>query len=83
MVNIKVSLDGGVTFQEAKQGVRIVYEGISVPGEDETGELHVSATHEGVVTDVWVTRDEPLDHNIGTSSQLLDDLVSDLVDENN
>lgn len=82
MRKIRVSLDGGMTFQDANEGVRIVYEGMEVPGEDENGQLHLNATHEGLVTDVWVTRDEPLDHNIGTSSRLLDDLVADLVAEN-
>ena len=77
---IKVSLDGGLTFQEATEGVRVVYEGVDIPGDDEdgTGELHVTVSHEGLVTDVWSTLHEPLDYNIGTSSVLIDDLVSDL-----
>jgi len=78
---IKVSLDGGVTFHEAKEGVRIVYEDVMIPGEDGTGEFHLNATHEGLISDLWTTRDEPLDHNIGTSAQMLDDLVSELVDD--
>ena len=82
MRKIKVSLDGGVTFQDANEGVRIVYEGVDIPGEDGTGELHLNATHEGLVTDVWTTREEPLDHNIGTSAQLVEDIVGDLVEEN-
>jgi len=81
-MNMKVSIDGGVTFVAAPQGVRIIYENMPVPGEDEPGELHFNATHEGLVTDVYVTRDEPLDHNIGTSSKLHEDTISDLVDEN-
>jgi hypothetical protein len=79
---IKVSLDGGESFQDAKEGVRIVYEGVPIPGEDGTGELHFNATHEGLVTDIWTNREEPLDHNIGTSSQLVEDIVGDLVTEN-
>lgn len=32
--------------------------------------------------DVWCTREEMLDHNIGTSSQTIEDLVGDMVAEN-
>ena len=37
MRRIKVSLDGGLTYQDAIEGVRIVYEGVDIPGEDGTG----------------------------------------------
>jgi hypothetical protein len=81
MPTIKFSVDGGLTFQEATEGVRIIYEGVDIPGEDGTGELHLNATHEGLISDLWTTREDPLDHNIGTSSQMIEDLVSDLVDD--
>lgn len=77
-----VSLDGGVTYQPAPVGVRIVYKGVMIDGEDGRGELHVNATHEGLITDIWATREEPLDHNIGTESVLIEDLVSRLVEDN-
>lgn len=79
---VKVSMDGGLTYQPAPNGVRIIYERVSVPGEDGLGEVHLNATSEGLITDVWVTREEHLDHNIGTASQMLDDIVGDLVAEN-
>lgn len=79
---IKVSLDGGTTFLEAPEGVRVIYENVPIPGEDGSGELHLNFTHEGVISDLWTTRDEPLDHNIGTRSQELVDLVSALVENN-
>lgn len=79
---IQVSLDGGATYQPAKEGVRIIYSGMPIPGEDGTGELHLNATHEGLITDVWTTREAPLDHNIGTSSETLDDIIGRLVDDN-
>jgi hypothetical protein len=78
---MKVSLDGGETFVEAPNGVRVVYENVDVPGEDESGEVHVNLTHEGIITDVWVSRVESLDHNIGTSSSTVDEIVERLVDE--
>lgn len=79
---IKVSLDGGVSYQPANEGVRIIYSKVAIPGEDGTGELHLNVTHEGLIMDVWATRDEPLDHNIGTSSELTEDLIGRLVDDN-
>lgn len=79
---IVVSLDGGETYHPAREGVRIIYKDVMVDGEDGRGEVHINATHEGLITDIWTTRDEPLDHNIGTDSVSLDDIVSRLVDEN-
>lgn len=78
---VLVSLDGGKTFLPATSGVRIIYKNVPVPGEDEPGELHLNATSEGVITDLWVSREEPLDHNLGTSSALVDDLIERLVDD--
>ena len=75
-----VSLDGGETFVPATQGVRIVYK-VFVPGEDDPGELHLNATTEGIIADLWVSRQEHLDHNLGTSSEMLDDVVDRLVDD--
>ena len=79
--NILVSLDGGQSFMPVDQGVRIIYRGVPVPGEDELGELHVNATGEGLISDLWVSRDESLDHNLGSCAQLLDDLDEQLVDD--
>lgn len=79
--SVLVSLDGGKTFVPAASGVRIIYKDVLVPGEDAPGELHLNATPEGLISDLWVTREEHLDHNLGTSSELLDDLVVRLVDD--
>lgn len=76
-----VSLDGGKTFLPATSGVRIIYKNVPVPGEDEPGELHLNATSEGVISDLWVSREEHLDHNLGTSSELVDDMIERLVDD--
>jgi hypothetical protein len=77
-----VSLDGGSTYQTAPNGVRIIYDKVDVIGEDEPGQVHINANSEGIITDVWVSREEHLDHNIGTSSNTLEGIVSDLVEEN-
>ena len=76
-----VSLDGGLTFIPVDQGVRVHLERVDVPGEDERGELQINLSNEGIVFDVWVSRDDTLDHNIGTSSKAIDELVADLVEE--
>lgn len=82
--NLLVSLDGGVTYQPAPNGVRLVYVDVPVPGEerDEEGELHINATSEGLVSDIWVTREEPHDHNLATDSEMVDAIVSRLTELN-
>jgi len=81
-MKIKYSTDGGKTYLEAPEGIRIVYERVDIPGEDGRGELQVNLSHENIVTDVWTTREEPLDHNIGTSVEPISDLVARLVEAN-
>lgn len=78
---LMVSLDGGQTFIPAPSGVRLIYKNVLVPAEEELGELHINATSEGLISDLWVSRDEELDHNLGTKSLLIDDLVEQLVDD--
>jgi hypothetical protein len=78
---IKVSLDGGLTYVEAKEGVRIIYDNVMLDGEDELGEVHINATSEGLITDIWASRETSLDHNIATRSIQLDDLVSEMIEE--
>lgn len=81
-MNMQVSLDGGVTWQPVSEGVRIIYEDVDIDGEDGRGEVHINATDEGLITDIWTTREDPLDHNIGTRAELIEDIVSQLVEEN-
>lgn len=78
---MQVSLDGGVTYLPAPEGVQLVINRVNIPGEDGLGQLHVNATPERLIFDVWTTRDEPLDHNIGTSCQQVEDLVCGMVFE--
>lgn len=80
-MTMKYSIDGGLTYQEAPEGVRVVLEDVMVPGEDD-GQLHINLTNEGIISDIWVTRDEPLDHNLGTSSQMYDDMMEAMIEEN-
>jgi len=71
---MKISLDGGETWAEAPNGVRILVENIAI--RDDEGELHFNMTNEGVVTDVWVDGD-----NIGTESVMFDEKAEHLVYE--
>jgi hypothetical protein len=75
-----VSLDGGETWVEAPQGVRVTYNDVDIPGEDEQGSLCFNFTEEGQITDVWVGRGDD-DHNIGTSSEMVEEIVERLVEE--
>ena len=72
---VLVSLDGGATFQSAEQGVRIVFRDLEVEGEERPGELHLNVTEEGVISDLWVTRDAPLDCNRATASETTEEIV--------
>lgn len=78
---LEYSLDGGQTYLPASSGVRLRFRQVDVPGEDSPGELHINASSEGIVTDLWVSRDSDLDHNLGTASQQLCDLVGDLAQQ--
>lgn len=78
---MEVSVDGGLTYQPAPSGVRIIYKDVIIDEDERLGEVHINATHEGLITDIWTTREEPLDHNIGTDSVLIDDIVARLVED--
>lgn len=79
---LEVSLDGGQTYQPAPSGVRVIYKDVLIDGEDGKGEVHINATHEGLITDVWCLDHNGDDFNIGTESQQIDDIVTRLVGEN-
>lgn len=78
---MKCSIDGGLTFQEAPEGVRVIFDDLMIPGEDD-GELHINLTDEGIISDIWVTREESLDHNLGTSCQPYEDMLHAMVEDN-
>ena len=78
---IEVSLDGGATWIKAPEGVRLVYREVNVPGEDTFGELHVNCTHEGIIKDVWVNREDVLDLNIATASATVDEIGANMIED--
>ena len=67
---MKVSLDGGLTFQE-KDEVRIIYDNVIV--EEGNAELHVTATHEGLISDVFFTGG-----NLGTEGETAQEITDRL-----
>ena len=81
--SIQVSIDGGITFIDAPSGVIVHHKAIPlvVDGEDGHGEIHITHSTEGVITDVWGTRADPLDTHLGTESRDHDSIVDDLTDE--
>jgi len=76
-----VSLDGGESYKSAPAGVRVIYRKVPVPDEDIAGELHLNLTEEGVISDLWVSREASLDHNLGTSAKFIDDIVGKLAEQ--
>lgn len=77
---LKFSPDGGVTWLGAPHGLLVNIEGALIPGEDERGLVSLNFTSEGLIKDIWVSREEDLDHNIATSSVLYEDLVSAMIE---
>jgi|APSaa5957512576_1039674.scaffolds.fasta_scaffold126980_2 acetyl-CoA carboxylase carboxyltransferase component len=75
-----VSIDGGKSYQKVTNDVRIMYTHQLTQGEDCDSELHMTITHEGLISDVWT--EEVTSRNIGTSSQTTEEMISSMVEEN-
>lgn len=80
--DMTVSLDGGLTYQPAPNGVRVIYHNPQLElDEYKQVKLHVNLTSEGMIRDVWGRDHEDVDRNLGTSSVDLDTIVAELIDE--
>lgn len=81
--SMMVSLDGGQTYQEAKEGVRVIYSNVPTFFEQEgEGDVHINLTHEGVITDLWVAGSGPAsESSIGSTALTLDDIVCSLTEK--
>jgi hypothetical protein len=75
---MKIILDDGTEIKS--DSVTLIWEDQLVPGENENGELHIKATSEGLVSDVWVSREQSLDHNLATAWRTTDDIIETLVE---
>jgi hypothetical protein len=79
---MQVSLDDGETWEPAPQGVKVIYPDVEIPGQEHPGSLHVKLTTEGIVKDLWVDpKGDGQDYVQATDSQMLDVIISELVEE--
>lgn len=76
---LQYTLDDGKTWIKCPEGIQICLE-TEVPGEDISGDLVFNFTHEGLICDVWLNN--PESSNIGTSSEMYNEIVERLVEEN-
>ena len=74
---MKYSIDGGVTFLEALEGVRVIIDDVLPEGESR---LLLNMTHEGLILDLEGEHPEIGGMTLGTSSQMYSDMVADLLD---
>jgi hypothetical protein len=81
---IMVSLDNGATYQEAPQGVHIVYNNVEfvADGKERTGTLMVTHHIEGRITDLYANDEVPTGIGMGTESIMLDVLIDALLEDN-
>ncbi len=77
---MKVSLDGGRSFVEAQEGVRVIVDLPAFINDDLTEEhdatLQINLTEEGIILDVT---DDSTNDNVGTSSQTFEEMASELL----
>lgn len=87
-MTLKISTDGGITFQDAPSGVRIIFTDVTFndEGKEEASgdgavdaELHLTVTHEGLIQDVYAVNDSNYGANsVGTSSATAQEIVDRL-----
>lgn len=66
-----------------KERIEVVFDQVDIPGEDDPkGALSIQLTHEGVILDVWGSREFHLDTNFGTSAETAAEIVDRLCREN-
>ncbi len=84
---LRISLDDGLTYMDAPNGLRVYIkpEAVDENGKDRDLSIEVCYTHEGVITDLW---DDPSrgstygsEENLGTSALTYEELVAFLEGE--
>ena len=60
----------------------LIYDNVDVPGEKGPNQLQIKGTHEGVISDIWVSQKENLDHNYATKSQTTQEIIDHMVESN-
>lgn len=75
---MEYSLDNGLTWQIAKQNIRVIYrqgdEGFGDDGEEQK-ELHVNLTEEGIICDVI---DSDSGEVLATRCEMMSDVIDNL-----
>ncbi len=77
MKKLKVSLDGGMTYNNADvNDVRVIYEDVDsdLVGDGTGVDVHITLSPEGIVTDIYSS-----ETNVGTNSILIEEEVERLV----
>lgn len=76
---MQVSLDGGSSYLEAPEGVRVIYSNL-IAGENETPvEAHINLTREGIISDIWGKGDDQ-EGPLGSDTVMIDDIVARVFD---
>lgn len=77
---MQYSVDGGVTWLESTNNVRVIYRDMDAVFDDdcEPKELHVNLTNEGIICDVIESRTGEV---VGTRCEMYTDVIDDLTDE--
>jgi hypothetical protein len=79
--HILVSLDGGVNYSKASEGVRVIYPNLEVH-DDKDGELQINLTTEGFFKDLWSgDKGSSLDNLEGNTADSVDDMIFELAGE--
>lgn len=73
---IKISIDGGLTFQSVSMPIRVVYESLVIDDGREVAELHLSLSDSGILSDLWVLDPKQAERNLGSDALSLRTLVN-------
>jgi hypothetical protein len=75
---MRVRIDG--KFVHVENDVKIIYDGMifGVDDQEISSELHICATHEGIIKDVWSVEEDEPESPLATSSIMAQDIVEDM-----
>ena len=76
---LQVSVDGGLTYQDADEA-RVIFYGLGAVNEDGDIDLHITLTQEGIISDVVHQGSGAV---LETESETAQELVDRLMDRGN
>jgi hypothetical protein len=74
VIRLCYTTDDGETWVDCQNGIRVLIEGVCLPGEEEDGDLVFNFKNERVITDTWNVEGR----NLGTASQTYEETVNNL-----